>query len=629
MAAAQASCDRLTNLLRKKELIEWHTHWNGILSPMRYIDSMFPLEGNHNNRCKNAKDAIMQHFFPIKFVTCEDVSNVSARGHYPEGMFKVVRWLYKSTNDESIKNNEESLVFRTKYVLAAQNDTQRGNPIVNWSWAYTFRSIIRKFSEIKHSKIHSECHIVDLTHWDEKYDFGDLFTSWYCNITKELYIDVDNICHTDTIARTTILQNIINMVNEYDPEKKEIKITLSLSTVRFLYAVNIFNAISEQGVIRCEVDGKPKLSSKLIADLYNIETSNLRKIQVYFLYGIDTVLLRDYTQDGIPRASIETELISKKEFIGTDFRGPEPEFTHAACKKSLVELYQLLVKCKEIRRRKGWNEDLIMRIHVGESDMYYNKHNPALSIVGRKNIDIVLDVISNEVDKSPYFKGSRRQGVMIRLGHITACTVSQCVRMRRMDIGCELNLRSNLKTYAAKDERSLPILVIFIADLAYQYWWNRVLSERDRIEEHKHALNFNCNTDGAGVMDSNIVEDYQLAQNNINTFMDNPETKIKIFPVDRQYIKHIVIDKFKQCIMNKLSPGDEWELCMKDIKEQDSAWIHDRNFITNHIEKNSVVAIQTQQNDYIGNTSRQTLHLINQQYNNIAHNIPGNNFIME
>ena len=163
---------------------------------------------------------------------------------------------------------------------------------------------------------------------------------------------------------------------------------------------------------------------------------------------------------------------------------------------------------------------LVLRIHVGESNMSESKFDREKEKTGRRNVSVILTAINKLISNGKYnIKKRVKRGnayrnvfdnkVQIRLGHITALTIGQARWIIQNQIRFEINSLSNLRTFAAEDEGHLPIIKILIANAICIY-------EKGNDME----LEFTCNTDGNGVMRSNITEEYELNAKLVESFVE-------------------------------------------------------------------------------------------------------------
>ena len=149
--------------------------------------------------------------------------------------------------------------------------------------------------------------------------------------------------------------------------------------------------------------------------------------------------------------------------------------------------------------------------------MYNNMHDADLEEVGHQNLSIVISILERMQQQGVL----QPRTVLIRLGHVTALSVSQAYRLRKLPPkACflELNSRSNLQTFASPDMGSLPVLNLVIADAVYRF-----KRQQDPIEcsSKYNFLDFTCNTDGAGVMHSSMQEEYCIASNILHHFKES------------------------------------------------------------------------------------------------------------
>ena len=553
----QASCEQIERIL-EADLADYHTHLWGIETSASFLDLMYsPIREGQTNRSAAAAEAacaaIYDHFFRFQ--------GKFARHSAPEGLFQLIRW----TLEAATAAEKE---FRVQHALASCQDDQCA---VNWNWCYKLREVIRGAAfTAMHAAQRNHQH-VPVEQWTEV----DLYKAWLDShptaaepAEYTLHIeDVDNLPIRQCVAA---LRNIDGLVVSCKQEGGQCRVMLHItsSTARYLYLRAVQHSQEANQVDRCEIDGKHQLSEAIMNALEELSSVKLR-----FLYGLDTHFLASglCLENPLPWDAI-TENLSKPFVIGTDFRGPEAAFQEAECEAVLKKLYPLLVASSAGRTK---HKKLVLRIHVGESDMYNNMHDADLEEVGHKNLSIVISILERMQQQGVL----QPHAVLIRLGHVTALSISQAYRLRKLPPkACflELNSRSNLQTFASPDMGSLPVLKLVIADAVYRF--KRQQDPTERSSKY-NFLDFTCNTDGAGVMHSSMREEYCIASNVVHHFKESTQmedgsvAQVRVLPEDAAVLEGCLADGIGEDVVgrnltcNDLCDEVRNRLCFDDFIE--------------------------------------------------------------
>lgn len=482
---------------------EQHTHLWGIEGPESYLDAMYsPItEGQHDRQhaaAESAFKAIKEHFFSYE--------GKYAKGSAPEGLFKLVRWILKA----------DTAAERTDRVQHAMTSCQDPARPVNWDWAYTLRSIVRdaSFTQMRNSQ--DSYPQVPEEAWSHAGAFeGWLQTNEPAGITVHYVLSVEPLENLLPMDRMTALENIDRLVASCSETRGQARVALHLteSTARYLYLRRVQRSQAENNVSRCEIDGKHGLSQGILDTLAKFNSVELR-----FLCGLDTGLLSKGVSPDCPLPCVKIrDSLQQPDVVGTDIRGPEAVFKAPECSQVIQELYAFMVTLyRELSRRAPY----VLRMHVGESNMFNNLHDPKLEKIGQENLDIVIKILEKMHADSAFQKDK----VLIRLGHVTVLTIGQAYRLRQLPhkvCMLELNSRSNLQTFASPDMGHLPILKMLIADALYRF--DRQQGKRQTRSTPFNFIDFTCNTDGAGIMHSSMKEEYFLASNVLTHFKDDSD----------------------------------------------------------------------------------------------------------
>jgi len=508
------------------QLADYHTHLWGIETSASYLDIMYsPIREGQTGRSTAAAEAactaINNHYFGFQ--------DRFARHTAPEGFFYLVRWIL-----EAVTAAEKD--FRVQHALASCQDDQCP---VNWNWGYELRAVIR--AAAFRSMSAQDCtDQVPLEQWTQP----DSYKAWLdSHLSKaeptEYLLNIQLIENLPVAHRVAALRSVDGLVADCKREGNQCRVILhtTAETARCLYLRAVQRSQYANQVDRCEIDGKHQLSEAIMTALEGMSNVKLR-----FLYGLDTHYLASgmSLESPLPWEAV-TENLLKPYVIGTDFRGPEAAFVEEGCEAVLRKLYSLLV---EVSEKRVQHKLLVLRVHVGESDMFNNLHDPGLEQIGHQNLNIVISIL----ERMQQDKLLQPKKVLIRLGHVTALSISQSYRLRKLPPkACflELNSRSNLQTFASPDMGSLPIVKLVLSDAVYRF--KRLQDAAERMSKY-NFLDFTCNTDGAGVMHSSMQEEYCLASNVLHHFKENSAMEdgsfahVQVLPEDIAVLESCLAD---------------------------------------------------------------------------------------
>ncbi|KAL3158580.1 hypothetical protein ABBQ38_010798 [Trebouxia sp. C0009 RCD-2024] len=511
--------------LLSRGVYEQHTHLWGIAESTAYLESMFSpvTEGQHNRlqaAAQSANNALQKHFFSYQ--------GKHAQGIAPEGLFTLVRWVREAVTPEET-------TVRITHALASCQDPQRP---VNWNWAYTLRCIIRQAAYAQMDGSQDSYDQVPVETWATEDAWQEwLETNEPANVTVPWVLDIEPLEQLSLPQRVTALTNIECLITSCScaSDKARVALHMTSSTARYLYLRQVQRCQERNSVFRCEIDGKHELSFEIMQAL-----EEMSRVQLRFLYGLNTeILSQGLSADSpLPRAGIRSGL--QKPYVrGTDIRGPEAQFKPGECEQVIRELYEFLM---ELSHERGVEPrrtlPLVLRTHVGESNMFNNVHDPQLEQIGRENLSIIIRILEKMHAENAF----QKDRVLFRLGHVTAITIGQAYRLRLLPhkvCMLELNYRSNLQTFASLDMGHLPVLKVLIADALYRCKRSQVpWQSRPEV----NFLDLTCNTDGAGIMHSSMEEEFYLASNVLSHFKDNSVMEdgspvyVPVYPEDLEYL---------------------------------------------------------------------------------------------
>jgi Domain of unknown function (DUF4781)/Domain of unknown function (DUF4157)/Adenosine deaminase len=182
--------------------------------------------------------------------------------------------------------------------------------------------------------------------------------------------------------------------------------------------------------------------------------------------------------------------------VGMDIAGKEAKFTDSGMDYFKV-MYQKMVE----RSKALGDSKLVFRIHVGEGFGSEAEH-PSYA---RENVTKLLDTIEEmktlkDADGNPLLSDK----VVLRLGHITHASDSDLARIARLkesgvNIWTEANPTSNINTGAVKSEEA---------------------AHQNLLRSLLHKVVPTINTDGGGMMNTDLPEEYKLSRNALGGFKD-------------------------------------------------------------------------------------------------------------
>jgi len=255
----------------------------------------------------------------------------------------------------------------------------------------------------------------------EQWTQPDSYKAWLdSHLSKaeptEYLLNIQLIENLPVAHRVAALRSVDGLVADCKREGNQCRVILhtTAETARCLYLRAVQRSQYANQVDRCEIDGKHQLSEAIMTALEGMSNVKLR-----FLYGLDTHYLASgmSLESPLPWEAV-TENLLKPYVIGTDFRGPEAAFVEEGCEAVLRKLYSLLV---EVSEKRVQHKLLVLRVHVGESDMFNNLHDPGLEQIGHQNLNIVISIL----ERMQQDKLLQPKKVLIRLGHVTALSISQ------------------------------------------------------------------------------------------------------------------------------------------------------------------------------------------------------------
>lgn len=496
---------------------------------------------SHMQRCLAAFSAIEAYFFPSS-------DRTFARHTAAEGLFQTVRWMCEA-------NDDKTRAARVEHMLAARPAGQQLR-FINWDWAYSFRKFIRESALVMARLAHEseQYTLIDLSdeRWEVEGGWQEMLGMW-ADSDGGWYLCVEQIEAEDAATRSIVLRNVVAAVTALAQKRSSSssagasadKVCLSPATLLFLYARDIRSALQhpDMHVGRCEISGKHGLTDQLLSDICearDAEPGSTQHMKLRFLHALPSELLsEEYKGTALPQKVMINQALRKQHSIGTDFCGPEADFNAGGCRTVLSLLHSQLGGSVQAGTWKVYKsgEKAVIRIHVGESDMYGMSHDPVMALRGRTNVEIILRVLES-LEKLFQVHEER---ITVRLGHLTAITLDQAYRLRSLpfDVSVELNAYSNISTNAAPNQGSLPVLKVYVADALYR---------SDSPRGKASALAFTCNTDGGGVMGTSIRKEITLAMQLIHCFtagtplplggdFDGSQPSIAVYPGDLRRLR--------------------------------------------------------------------------------------------
>ena len=196
--------------------------------------------------------------------------------------------------------------------------------------------------------------------------------------------------------------------------------------------------------------------------------------------------------------------LGKDGLVGVDFAGPEANFTPQGM-ENFKEIYRLLGQ-----KAKDRDTAVVIRPHVGEGDprKAYEEKRPQAT----DNIELMITALEElklEDGKRPE-EERISDNVVVRFGHATHATGSQLERIKQLGVIVEANLTSNLETGAVR---------------------NKTQMQRTILKFLYHDVRTIINTDGGGMMRTDLPYEYKRAKEAIQDFKDG---KISILVEDYQ-----------------------------------------------------------------------------------------------
>lgn len=179
---------------------------------------------------------------------------------------------------------------------------------------------------------------------------------------------------------------------------------------------------------------------------------------------------------------------------GVDYAGAERRFSDQGIARFVEACLYMESQLAANGRDSG-----VMRVHVGEgyfADATTPEARAQAVELANHNIDQIIDGIRQ-------FRTSRSgdADVQIRLGHVTHATDQQIRDLQALNVHVEVNLGSNLTTGAVESLDQHPMLSMLY-----------------------HRLEFSLNTDGGGVMHTDLGREYQRAADVIRRFREGRVT---------------------------------------------------------------------------------------------------------
>jgi adenosine deaminase len=172
--------------------------------------------------------------------------------------------------------------------------------------------------------------------------------------------------------------------------------------------------------------------------------------------------------------------------MGFDFNGPEKPFSHAGM-ENFKRCYAAMQDVAFEQKRS-----LVLRPHIGEGD----SHRDHFAAEAENNIEMLINKLQEMKDEGLYDPNGP---VKVRLGHATHANPEQISRMQQLGItAVETNISSNEETGSIQQLLQHPLI-------------SQLIYEVPTI----------LNTDGGGVMRTNLQTEYSKAQAMIDSFLND------------------------------------------------------------------------------------------------------------
>jgi adenosine deaminase len=199
--------------------------------------------------------------------------------------------------------------------------------------------------------------------------------------------------------------------------------------------------------------------------------------------------------------------------MGFDFNGPEKPFSHAG----MENFKRCYVAMQEVANEQG--RPLVLRPHIGEGD----SHRADFAVEAENNIEMLLNKLQEMKNEGIYDPNGP---VKVRLGHATHANPEQISRMKELGItAIETNISSNQETGSIREMLQHPLI-------------SQLIYEVPTI----------LNTDGGGVMRTNLQTEYSKAQSLIKDFLEDQlpvtvphDTKTQDLPAQMHFSDDLIL----------------------------------------------------------------------------------------
>ena len=178
--------------------------------------------------------------------------------------------------------------------------------------------------------------------------------------------------------------------------------------------------------------------------------------------------------------------LGKNGVIGIDFAGPEATFTPKGM-ENFKEIYEHIAS-----KADSEGTTVVIRPHVGEGNPKTN--HPEKRINAANNLHLMIDAI-----KQLKAEGKLSNNVILRFGHATHASAKQLQDIKDLEIIVEANLTSNLRTKAVEGKTQMQQTIL---KFIYQ------------------DVNVILNTDGGGMMNTTLPQEYKEATKAIRKFKE-------------------------------------------------------------------------------------------------------------
>lgn len=235
--------DKVSDFVNKG-VVEWHTHWHGILNPYHYVNSWFPMAGTRIDYKSDetfdelaaysfARDAIVGYFVDLKQKRMK--KKYRERVNVPEYR-DIIGILNNGTE------TKDQMYDFVRHILSTNAKDALFSNSVHWNWTYDFRRIIR-LAAVANDELVKGYHIVPL---NELKSYGKI----------KKWLDDDKVGNW----KIDIEGSVADMTNDDTFKYKSIDATADPEKTLLMYddLINTANKICEEYMDRWRYGGKQK-----------------------------------------------------------------------------------------------------------------------------------------------------------------------------------------------------------------------------------------------------------------------------------------------------------------------------------------------------------------------------------